>query len=82
MKAEIDKLEINKLVYVPTGLNNSKTKIDIHVFELKTVPVDLKKLSNEVTKEVVKKTVYNKPNTKVNNLENKIPNASTFIQTN
>ena len=35
-----------------------------------------------MNKEVVKETMHNKLNTKVNNLENKIPNASTLIQTN
>ena len=67
MKAEIDKPDINKLVNVLTDLNNLKSKIDIDAYKLKTVPVDLKKISSKVTKEVVKKTVYNKPNTKVNN---------------
>ena len=47
-------------------------KIDID----RTVPVDLKKLSNVVTKKVEKKTVYKKLNRKVNNLENKIPDAN------
>ena len=27
-KAEVDKLEINKLINVPTSLNNLKTKVD------------------------------------------------------
>ena len=46
MKAEVDKLGINKLVNVPTSLNNLKTKVDdLDVGKLKTVPVDLKKLS-------------------------------------
>ena len=49
MKAEIDKLDINKLVNVPTGFNYLKRKVDIDVDKLKTVPEDLKKLSNEVT---------------------------------
>ena len=31
LKAEVDKLNINKLVNVPTGLNNLKTKVnDLH----------------------------------------------------
>ena len=33
-------------------------------------------------KEVVKRTVYNTLNTKVNTLEKKIPDVSTIIQTN
>ena len=28
LKAEVDKLDINKLVNVPTSLNNLKTKVD------------------------------------------------------
>ena len=35
-----------------------------------------------VGKEVVKNTKFNKLNTKVNNLENKVPDASTLVQTN
>ena len=49
---------------------------------MKTVPIHLKILSDVVTKEVVKKTVYSKLNAKINNLERKIPDASTLIQTN
>ena len=74
---------IQVIVNVPTGLNNLKTKIyDLNVCELKTVSIDLTKLSEVVSKEVAKKTVYNKLNTKVYNLENEIPHASTLIQTN
>ena len=44
LKTEVDKLDINKLVNAPTGLNYLKTKVDnLDVSELKTVPVDLKK---------------------------------------
>ena len=45
LKAEVEKLGINKLVNVPTSLNNLKTKLnDLDVGKLKTVPVDLKKI--------------------------------------
>ena len=47
---------------------------------MKTDPVDLEKLSDLVSREFVKKTAYNKLNTKVNNLDNKIPDTSTLIQ--
>ena len=71
------------MVNVSTGLNNFKTKIDdLDVGELKIVPTDFKKLCDVVSKEVLKKTMYNKLNTKVNNLEKKIPHVSTLIQTN
>ena len=51
LKAEVDKLDINKL----TNLNYLKTKVDdLDVGKLKTLPVDLKKLSDVVDDEVVK----------------------------
>ena len=47
LEAEVDKLDINKLTNVQTGLNNSKIKVeDLDVGKLKTAPVDLKKLSD------------------------------------
>ena len=83
LKAEVDKLDINKLVNVPTSLNNLKTKVDdLDVGKLKTVPVDLKKLSDVVDNEVVKNTKFNTLKTKVNNLEKKIPDATTLIHIN
>ena len=75
LKTEVDQLDIDKLVPVPTNLS---------------------KLCNVVKKDVVKKTVYEKLATKVNNigtsdfvlktkyqtdkteLENKIPNMTEF----
>ena len=49
LKAEVDKLDINKLVNVPTSLNNLKTKVrDFDVVKLKIAPVDLNKLSEVV----------------------------------
>ena len=59
LKAEVDKLDIAKLVNIPTGLNNLKTKVDdLDVGKLKTVPIDLKKLSDVVKNEVVKNTKF------------------------
>ena len=87
-KQEVDELDINKLVDAETGLNNLKTKellLDVgnlNIDKLQTVPVDLKKLCYVMSKEIVKTTVYNKLNKKVNNLENKIPDAFTLIETN
>ena len=83
MNDEIDRLDINELVNVPTDLNNLKAKVDnSDVGNLGTVPINVKKLKDLVSKEVRKKAVHNKLNTKVNNLENKIPDASTLIQSN
>ena len=56
----------------PTSLNNLKTKIDdLDIGKLKTVPVNLKKVSDVVDNEVVKNTKFNTLNSKVNNLEKK-----------
>ena len=67
MKAEIDKLDINKLVNVPTSLNNFKTKADdLYVGRLKIVPADLKKINDVVDKQVVKNKKINTLQTKVN----------------
>ena len=75
------RLDDNKLAKAPAGLNDLKTKVDnLDVGKLTTVPVDLIELGNVVSKEVIKKTVYNKLNTKVNNSEKKIPN--TLIKSN
>ena len=51
---------------VPTSLNNLKAKVDdSDVGKLKTVPVDLKKLSDVVANEVFKNTKFNILKTKV-----------------
>ena len=83
MNAEVGKLDINKLVNVVTSLNSLKTKVDdLDVVKLKTVPVDFKKLSHLVDNEVIKNTKFNTLETKVNNLEKKIPDATTLIHIN
>ena len=76
MKAKFDKLDFNKLANVPNALNNLKTKVeDLNVDKLKTVHIVFQRLSDVVSKEVVKNTKFNKLNTKVNNLEKKISDA-------
>ena len=75
MRPEVEKLDINKLVNVPTSLNNSETKVDdLDVGKLKTVPVDLKKLSHVVDNEVVKITKFSTLKTTVD--------ATTLIHVN
>ena len=77
LKAEVDKLNINKLVNVPTSLNNLKTKVgDSDLGKLKTVPVDLRDV---VDNEFVKNTRFNTLKKKVNNLDKKIPDATLLI---
>ena len=43
------------------------------------IPIDLKKSSNVVCKEVVKSTKFNTLKTNINNLEKKIPDVSTIF---
>ena len=77
MKAEVDKLNINKLVNVGTVSHNLKTKLEdsldskLDIDNLKNVPVDLKKVSDVMSKEIVKKELHNKLNTKASNLKQK-----------
>ena len=64
-------------------MNNLKTQVDdLDVGNLKTAPVDLKKLSDAADNEVFKNTKINTIKTKVNNLEKKIPDATTLIHIN
>ena len=55
---------------------------DLDVDKLKTVSVDLKKLSNMVDNEVVKNTKFNTLKTKVINLEKKVPGATNLTHIN
>ena len=62
-------------------MNNFKTKAyDLDVDKLKSVSVALKKLSDLVSKENVERTVYNKHNTKLNNLEIEILDVMNLIR--
>ena len=70
MKAEVDKVDLGKFVIVLTSLNNLKAIADdLDVDKLKTVPIDLKKLSNVVKNEVVRNKKIFTLKIKVNNLE-------------
>ena len=72
LKSNVDKLDIDKVIYVETNLSNLKSKIDkLDGDEL--MSVDLSKLSNVVKNDVVKKDVHN---AKIKNIENKIPNIT------
>ena len=53
-----------------TNLTSLKTKVDkIDAHKLKTLPVDLAKLSNVVKNDVVKKTEYNSLKTQVDSID-------------
>ena len=59
LKSEVDKLDIDKLEIVPTGLNSLKSKIDrLNFDKLVPVPVDLSKLIDVVKNDALKKTKY------------------------
>ena len=49
LKAEVEKADIDELIKVPSGLSNLKTKIDVDAVKLKTVHIDLNKLSDVVS---------------------------------
>ena len=71
MRAEVDKRDINKSFRI-IGLNNLKTKVnDLDIDKLEDIPMDFKKVSDVVSKEVVKNVKLQKLNTRVNNLEKK-----------
>ena len=77
----MDKIDIGKLLCVPTHLDNLKPKADgLGVAKLKPILIDLKKLSDVVTKEIVKNAKINTLKTNVNVVEKKIPDASTIFQ--
>ena len=64
-------------------MNNPRTKRgDLEAGELKTIPIDLKKLSHVEIKKGVKNTKINTLGTKVNSVEKKIPDLTYFIQIN
>ena len=78
MKAGVDKLDINKLVNVPTNLSNLKIKLDdLDVGKFKTVTVN-----DAADKQVVKNIKFNTMKAKVNNLEKKIPDETTLVHIN
>ena len=56
LKSEVDKLDIDRLEKVPTGLNSLKSKEDkLDIGKLVPVPVGLSKLSDVGKNDVVKK---------------------------
>ena len=72
MKDEGDKLDINNLVNVSTSFNNVKAKVDDLDFgELKTLPINLKQLSDVVDKQIDKNAKFNTLEMEVNELDRK-----------
>ena len=71
LKANVDKLDIDKLKNVPNNLSDLKSKVDkLDADKIVPIPVDVSKLRNVMKNDVVKKDVYN---AKIKNIEDKIP---------
>ena len=69
LKSDVDKLDIDKLKNVPSGLSSLKSKVEkLDVGKLEITPVDLSNLSDVVKNEVVKKTEHN---AKIKDIEDK-----------
>ena len=65
------------------SLNILKTKADdSDVGKLKTVPIDMKKVSDVIDNDIVENKKINTLKTKVYSLEKKIPDATTLIHIN
>ena len=53
LKAEVDKLDVDKLKGAPTNLSSLKSKVDkLGIEKLETTPIDLSKLSNAIKNDV------------------------------
>ena len=64
-------------------MNNLKTKVDtLFIGKSKTLPAELKKLSDVVDNDLAQNTKWNTMKTKVNKLDKKIPDATTLIHIN
>ena len=67
---------------IKTNLASLKTEVDkLDIHKLVPVPVDLSKLSDVVKNDVVKKAVYDKLVTKVNNIDTSDFDSKTKYQT-
>ena len=74
LKSGVNKLDIDKLKNVPSGLSSLKYKVDkLDIGKLETTPVDLSKLSNVVKTDFVKKSEY-----KANNIST--PDTSDLVK--
>ena len=77
MKAEDDKLDINKLINVLTSLKIFFKKVDdLDVHKLKSLPSDV------VDNEAVKNTNKQNSEKKIGDVNKKIPDTNGFVTTN
>ena len=64
-------------------MNSLKTKVyNLNVGKLKTVSIRLKNVSDLLDNEVVKNIKFNTLKSKVNEIDKKIPDATTFVKIN
>ena len=64
-------------------MNSLKTKVyNLNVGKLKTVSIGLKNVSDLLDNEVVKNIKFNTLKSKVNEIDKKIPDATTFVKIN
>ena len=76
LKSDVNKLDIDKLKNVPTNVISLKSKEDkLDVGKLVSVPINLRKLSDVVKNDVVKKDEYN---AKIKNIEDKIADIANL----
>ena len=76
LKTEVDKLDVDKLVPVPTDLSKLSNAVKNNVVKKAVYDKLNDKVNNIYINDFVLKTKYNTDKTE---LENKIPNASDFI---
>ena len=76
LKSDVNKLDIDKFKNVPTNVISLKSKEDkLDVGKLVSVPINLRKLSDVVKNDVVKKDEYN---AKIKNIEDKIADIANL----
>ena len=79
LNIDADKLDIDKLKNVPSGLRSLKIKIDkLDIGKLETTPAELIKLSNVVKNDVFKKTEHDELVKKVNAIQT--TNTSNLVK--
>ena len=76
LKSNVEKLDIDKLNNVPSGLSSLKSKVDkFDIGKLETTPVDLNKLNNVVKNDVAKKIEHN---AEIKSIGYKIPDITNL----
>ena len=77
LKTEVDKLDIDKLMRIPNDLSKLSNAVKNEVVKKAEYNKLVTKVNNIDTSDFVLKTNYN---TKINELENKIPNTSNLVK--